>query len=73
LLKVGTERFVLPREEMQRLSLRYDAAVAALHDGRTSDASVLLESLAEDEERSFYQARCWLVQIFRLLLIKPEG
>lgn len=54
-IKVGTERFVLPREEMQRLSLRYDAAVAALHDGRTSDASVLLESLAEDEERSFYQ------------------
>lgn len=55
--QVITERFVLPEDQPQRLSARVDAAVAALYEGRTSDASALVDALAEDEDRSFYQAR----------------
>lgn len=55
--QVSTERFVLPEDQPQRASARVDAAIAALHDNSTSAASALVDALAENEDRSFYQAR----------------
>lgn len=54
-VQVGTERFVLPENQPQQFAARANAAAAALHERRTSDASMLLDGLVEDEERLFYQ------------------